>query len=334
MTFTDAKPLGSGRWSATTQEGGVYISTDNGQTWNPTLTNNLMALWCHAYRGSYGIAVGDGIYFETNDAGNTWSGMRQFPAHNDNGILRNPRMKGVCFSGNNVVVVGTFARILIRPLGGTTWDERSFVSAANLITPYFNKVADNGQGTLVASGYGGLTMRSGDFGVSWNTVRPFSTLFPDGLEIFGVQWASPTVVYMGGLQGTLLKSTDAGHNWTQQSVAMDNPQWYKAFRGIFVHDEHTITGVGDYGTVLKSTDDGLTWTSKDDRFANIWYCVAGDGMEIDVFGDFSAIMDSPDGELYRVVFGNPPLRPASSTATGTTDGGTLTTTKTAPKKKR
>lgn len=59
-----------------------------------------------------------------------------------------------------------------------------------------------------------------------------------------------------GQQGKILKTTNGGTNWTQQTVGTKN------LRSIFFININTGWICGRFGTILKTTDSGTNWTSQ------------------------------------------------------------------------
>lgn len=68
---------------------------------------------------------------------------------------------------------------------------------------------------------------------------------------------NPTTAWVGGANGTLLKTTDAGNSW--QAITMNNPV---TINSIFFLDALTGWGGGESGVVKKTTDGGGSWTKQ------------------------------------------------------------------------
>ncbi|HWP83074.1 MAG TPA: FG-GAP-like repeat-containing protein [Bacteroidota bacterium] len=88
---------------------------------------------------------------------------------------------------------------------------------------------------------------------------------PQGNVLEAAQYLSGTNIVAAGYAGTILRSTDAGTNWTVQHY-VGNVQ--RDFYGLHFLDASTGMAVGSFGTIAKTTDGGLTWTSQSSGTTN------------------------------------------------------------------
>lgn len=152
---------------------------------------------------------------------------------------------------------------------------------------------------------------------------------PQGNALLSVHFPTPTVGYSVGLQGVILKTTDAGKTFIRQDGGAGNlhgVRFFDAERGIAIGAKglilrtadgganwsHSIVGgsdlqglcldgdrtafaVGDFGLALKTEDSGFRWTLENTgTTANLLECdfLAGDTVRI---AAKNALHFSPDG---------------------------------------
>lgn len=77
-----------------------------------------------------------------------------------------------------------------------------------------------------------------------------------------IEWATPSVGYIGGNDSLLLKTVDGGQNWTE--VNYSGVTFYPSGEHIvnldFVSAEIGYMSIGPYYGVYKTTDGGINWT--------------------------------------------------------------------------
>ena len=66
-----------------------------------------------------------------------------------------------------------------------------------------------------------------------------------------------------GYDGTILRTTNGGTNWTTQTSGTT-----KELNGVFFTDTNNGTVVGEFGTILRTTDAGTTWTIEETSTTN------------------------------------------------------------------
>lgn len=87
----------------------------------------------------------------------------------------------------------------------------------------------------------------------WSWQRPL----PTGGDLWGVQLINASTAVAVGDGGIILRTTDCGINWAQQSFGK-----FYAFRGISFSDANTGTVVGERGKIFRTTDGGQTWVPR------------------------------------------------------------------------
>ncbi|MCW2921340.1 MAG: hypothetical protein JWL76_1214 [Thermoleophilia bacterium] len=194
--------------------------------------------------GSPGIAVAvgeDGTIIRSNDGGSTWT-RRPSPV--------GAELLAIASGTGGMVAVGT-ARSAVNSTDGAglTWgfqyDSASARPRRNVaLEPVDGKIA-------VALGTRGTIWRSTDGGTTWGTVTSGTTE-----PLFGVSWATRTLVWAVGGNGTILRSDDAGATWT---AAVSNTT--VRLRSVSAGASEQVTAVGDQGTVVRSSNGGSTFTA-------------------------------------------------------------------------
>jgi photosystem II stability/assembly factor-like uncharacterized protein len=91
--------------------------------------------------------------------------------------------------------------------------------------------------------------------VSWQPVDTHSTASFRGLSV-----ARDGSVWVGGAHGTVLRSTDAGHTWTTDSVAGASTLDFRGVAAIDSTTAYAMVSAFDTGRIYKTTDHGRSWT--------------------------------------------------------------------------
>jgi photosystem II stability/assembly factor-like uncharacterized protein len=106
---------------------------------------------------------------------------------------------------------------------------------------------------VVTLGFTMLTARPAVADSGWFWQNPL----PQGNGLLGTAVVDADTVYVVGIAGTVLRSTDGGVNWSIQ--ATNNRQ---QLRAISCTDASTCTAVGVRGTILRTTNGGAIWTAQ------------------------------------------------------------------------
>lgn len=103
----------------------------------------------------------------------------------------------------------------------------------------------------IAVGYGNILKMQSDG--KWNRLPNYGDFYVD------VDFPTPTIGYIIGNAGSILKTTDGGQNWTSlQKKNTYSPN--KAFRAIRFLDEQNGFITGEHGLLWKTKDGGQNWT--------------------------------------------------------------------------
>jgi hypothetical protein len=225
--------------------GGVFLSTNNGISWNqtsnglPTSAGNVNALAINGNNVYAGIG-GSGIYLSTNN-GSSWTGI-------NNGLPST--VYTIALQGNNIFA-GIFGNgIYLSTDNGSSWSEVN----NGLTNKYVTSLAIKGNNVFAASGLGngesGVFL-STDSGSNWSKMN-------NGLTdtLVSVITISDDNVFAGTASGTF-RSTNNGSDW---SIVKNGLPSNTFVRSLNVDNDKIFAGTDKDGVYI-STDDGLTWTS-------------------------------------------------------------------------
>ena len=225
---------GGTRIFAGAYDGGIYVSTDNGENWVPdtlglinkfvlSLTIKDTNIYAGTIQGVYRSTINTASWEPAGIADMDW-----FP------------------SIKSVVVLDS----ILYASGGSIY--RSTNNGDSWI-----KVNENNTGPLVSFGtelfagtYDGTILRSSDKGLSWTGSNlPMSRGWVESIEAIG------TNLFAGTLGGGVFISTDHGVNWTAINNGLKNPK----VNCIAVIDSNIFVGTPIVGVFL-STDNGDSWS--------------------------------------------------------------------------
>jgi hypothetical protein len=247
-------PLAPNVLYAGTVGGGIYKSSNYGQTWsaaNHGITDTIV----------YSMAVDPGIpglvyagtrdpntaesgrVFKSTDAGATWTVSGLSDTNYVNALAADPKTPGTVYAG-------TFGKGVFKSSDwGDHWaatgltDAYVFVLAADPTTA----------GTLYAGTLSGVS-KSTDWGATWNTV--FSDATYIAVHAIGIDPQDSNNVYIGTLNpdvsggaGGIFKSPDGGKNWNP--VLASNPGPY--IRSLVIDASHPATVYAGSGDPLSTT---------------------------------------------------------------------------------
>ncbi|MDW8052591.1 MAG: hypothetical protein RMJ83_08955, partial [Armatimonadota bacterium] len=242
-------------------QGGVWKTTDGGQTWQPLSDGwRFLQVSCIAIHptNSSIIYVGTGDFqgwmrpfsqgvMRSLDGGQTWQslGATLFGNRCVSDIIidpENPNIVTVCTGwGPYQNVAGDIWRSTD---GGNTWVRVSPVSA--IWSDMAVSARDPGTGVryyyAVGHGSPGVIMRSSDRGQSWTVLNPpFSSSYQNALRV-ATSPLNPQRVYLfSGTDRQVWVSNDAGNTWTPMNPTVDGG-YYQSWYDATMHVSHDGAG--------------------------------------------------------------------------------------------
>jgi photosystem II stability/assembly factor-like uncharacterized protein len=232
-------------------EGGVYRTSDGGQTWAAMDSGTEQTLYglVLANDDKSGWAVGKaGVVVITKDGGRTW-----LPDIGNKGTYHRIQAVQFALDGLHGMVVGPRSTVLLTSDGGKSWRAPSGVMAAKRNLLGLHLTGDGRKGWAV--GESGTILLTLDGGETW---RPPSRLTHQGRNLNSVRFASNGASGCAvGAKGLVLVSADGGDSWRVVADAKASaPDLY----GLALSDDgKNAWTVGERGTVLVSTDGCETW---------------------------------------------------------------------------
>jgi len=232
---------------AGTASGGVFLSTNDGQTWVSAESGLInTSTWALAADGVNLFAGTNGPYggglFASTDNGANWTALGFEPY----GVRR------LVKSGSNLYAAA-FGGLFLSTNGGANWD--TLLTKSNITA-----LAVNNSNLFVAAGYDGV-YRSTNKGLSWTlsdsglTDNIVNTLVISGTNLFvGTTLPVPVPVDQAPHPyGGVFLSTNNGENWMAVDSGLQNtPVTVLAVKGADVF-------AGTSRGVFLSTNNGTTW---------------------------------------------------------------------------
>ncbi|MBN1633090.1 MAG: T9SS type A sorting domain-containing protein [Ignavibacteria bacterium] len=217
---------------AGTYGSGVYLSTNNGQTWTQTTMNNKDVYSLAISGNNIFAGTGNGVYMSTND-GQSWTQT----------TLNNQSIPSLAISGNNIFAGTEYYGAYLSTNNGQNWTQTSLKNGvvSSIAINENNIFAGTGNGVYLSTNNGQNWMQSG------LNNKEIHSLAINGNNIFASIWES--IVYF---------SSDNGQNWSQTAL--------NYVTALFL----TISGnnifAGTYEGVYLSTNNGQNWIEKNQGF--------------------------------------------------------------------
>lgn len=257
------------------------------------------------FDGTRGIAVGAaGRIMVTGDGGNKWTLEK---------AVTRLELMAAAIHGQREIVVGQMGLIMVRDRGGE-WTKVDSGSKERLLQ------VDLGPGGLAfATGAFGTLLKSTDAGNSWTALSPeWGALYnsddgPVDASSMAVKVTEPTnyivrvlddgAVLLGGEYGALLRSDDAGDNW---SMVYRHPKVDGAIEptlfSLRMRPDGIGYAVGQSGLVVRTADGGRTWQRCETPVEASLFGVASDAAgEVAVVGQRVGLYSADDGRSWKTV---------------------------------
>jgi photosystem II stability/assembly factor-like uncharacterized protein len=216
--------------------GGVYLSTNNGSSWNQTTLSN-QSVYSLVVNGNniFAGTINNGVFI-SDDNGTTWTQT----------LLNNQTIYKLAANGNNIFA-GTY-----NPNNGlflSTDNGLSWVQTA-LNNQHITSLTQDGNNIFAGSGTGNGVYQSSNNGATWT-----QTSFTQSAYALAI---SGNNIFVGTLlsQG-VYKSTNNGSSWVQ--TALNNQNVYS----LSMIANYIFAGTSANG-VYVSIDNGSSWTQRSD----------------------------------------------------------------------
>jgi len=235
--------------------GFISHSSDGGKTWNSQKSGveTLLVDGVFLDNTAGWVAGLYGTILHTTDGGKTWTKQN---------TGTDKHLFSVSFvDAQNGWAIGEWHTIIHTADGGKTWEKQ-----AEEQDKIFNNVlfTDTENGWIV--GEAGTILKTADGGKTWNTVMPSfferATLEEEYERprpaLFGIAATDKNNIWICGIDGTMLRTSDAGATWEICPVNSANAIYSVVMKN------GTGWAVGDKGVYLTTPDGGKTWKFLDD----------------------------------------------------------------------
>jgi|WetSurMetagenome_2_1015567.scaffolds.fasta_scaffold27239_3 photosystem II stability/assembly factor-like uncharacterized protein len=241
---------------AGTDSNGVYLSTNNGESWseiNSGLTNKCVYTFAVSGNNIFS-GTADGVFLSTNNGGN-WTAV-------NNGLTCN-EVWTLTASGTNLFA-GTYPDgVFLSTNNGRNW-----ISVNNGLT---NKRVSTFivSGSNIFSGTDNGVFLSTNNGRDWTEAcsnlkqKGLQTKCVNSLASIGTNLFAGTGTSMGG--GVFL-STNNGDSWAEVDDGLGSPKYIIIYT-LAVHETNIFAGTK--GGIFLSTDNGRNWLNKDQGFVPV-----------------------------------------------------------------
>jgi photosystem II stability/assembly factor-like uncharacterized protein len=220
----------------------VYRTTNGGQTWDTINSAPMYTAPGSMVSPAEMFTCGESWVSRTIDSGNTWN-LQQVDAGGLTAISFANSQVGYTVDGD-----GSEPTVVFKTTNaGTTWLNVSDQSGEGNLTGVFAFSPT----VAVAVGYYGI-IRTTNGGQSWKTVLGMADSM---IGIEAVSFSRQFGFSVGG-SGMILRSSDSGVTWSQES----SPTISDLYSVAMYDSAHAVIG-GTNGTILVTNNGGLSWVS-------------------------------------------------------------------------
>ena len=212
---------------------GVYISTNNGESWSLTSLNNqsghvLLINENNIYAGTF-----HGVFKSTND-GQNWVQIG----------LSNRSIWALTIHGNNIFAGTDFGHGVYRSTNnGLSWTQTSLGD-----TNFISSLVMSGNNIFAGDWASNSVFLSSDTGNTWTQISLGGT----PTEVVFCLAVKGNFMFAGVDNGGVFRSSNGGFNWTQTSL---NNRGITSFT---IKDNHIFAGDFFYGEVYLSSNNGTS----------------------------------------------------------------------------
>jgi len=240
---------------AGTDGGGVFRSTDNGQTWTPVttgLTHKIVYTFAINSGGDIFAGTDGGVFLLKNNV-ESWMQVFDKPT-----IALAINSSGHIFAGTNANGMNLFRSTD----NGNSWE--SLYIAGGFVSPQIFPLAINSSDYIYAGikHLNNRLLQSTDNGVNWTTVSP--VLNPN--FILSIAINSSDQVFVGTNGSGVFRFTNNGGSWEQLNNGLTNTDILSL---AISSSGHVFTGTNG-GGVFRSMDNGESWTQINTGLTNIF----------------------------------------------------------------
>ncbi len=259
---------------AGTEAGGVFISTNNGTTWNPVntgLTKYTVRALCANGTNIFAGTWGDGIFLSTNN-GSSWTAV--------NTGLSNKSV-AVLYNSGTTLLAGTWGGgVFLSTNYGSSWTAiNSGITETHIRSLY---ISGN---NFYAGSINGLFLSTNN-GSSWNAINSGLTNTA-AISLAGISATSTENLYTGTDGGGIFISTNNGTAWSGINSGLKN--LHISFLAVSGANLFAATWGGG---VFVTTDNGSLWSEANDGLTNKYI------RSIIVSGTY-IYAGADDGGIYR-----------------------------------
>ncbi len=279
-----------------TSNGKIFKTSNSGKSWNPlqpgigdyqfvidTLVQHPSEQ-DHIYAGSWDLHSDGGGFFESKDAGLTWTKI--ILSQSSSAI----RGLAICHANPKYMIAGTLSGPFVSADGGRSWKRvggRDLEKAESVaIDPTDHRFLYVGTWRL---GY-----KSSDFGKTWIRVDNGMPLDSDLFSI-SINSSNPEIIYASACSG-VYRSSNRALSWTRLKLLPDR----FTIRAQVVYPDPTDSYkiyVGTTEGLFVSADDGRNWTRLTSADVNVNTIQVDpiDSQRILIGTEYNGILISPDG---------------------------------------
>lgn len=229
------------------QRGHIVYSDDTGKSWRQAevpVSSDLVAVSFPT--ATDGWAVGhDGVVLHTKDGGQSWTTQLDGRRLGEQGA-ENPFLDVWFRDADNGYIVGAFGLVFRTADGGAHWEPiQNIVENPKALHLY--AVRGIGPDVYIA-GEQGLLLKLAQGDTTFRALE-----LPYKGTLFGVTGSGQTII-AHGLRGTVLRSTDGGHQWQQVPTGLQ-----VGLTASTRDSDGRLLIVSQAGHILASRDDGASF---------------------------------------------------------------------------
>ena len=232
--------------------GCILKSTDKGNSWNWLWTGSNSPLFCLDFlNDSSGFAGGYNLILKTSDGGKSWN-IQNINFSPSCAIVAISYIDRLTIYAAGNIPGGSFYKTTD---GGLNWNTQSlglpnlFGGSVDLVRSMCFTNMNTG---FIVTDFGTI-LKTTDSGSNWQRDSSFRPSYTKLSVMYDINIADSNCINISGSGGTVITSSNAGHNWTSKAGNR------KTIRESFFINSSTGYASGERGEFLKTTDGGLNW---------------------------------------------------------------------------